>query len=285
MLIGQITDIHIGFDREDPSEANLLRLEKVLGHMASLTTRPDLLLLTGDLTEHGDADSNARLVEALKALPVPAWPIPGNHDLRDTLLAAFPAVTPMAGGFVQYAVDLGGLRLVMLDTLEVGRHGGAFCPARAAWLADELARHPDQPTLIAMHHPPFATGIPWMDAEAGEPWVNRFADAIAGHDQIVMIATGHVHRPSFTQWRGKPAMVCPSSAPMVGLDFRPISGEAPDGRALITDDVPAYALHRWDGAQMVSHVIHAEQAKVLASYGPALQPMIAGMLAERRAPQ
>jgi hypothetical protein len=41
------------------------------------------------------------LAAALGALPIPVWPIPGNHDLRDTLLAAFPAIAPMAGGFVQ----------------------------------------------------------------------------------------------------------------------------------------------------------------------------------------
>ena len=110
MLIGQLTDIHIGFDRSDPREANLIRLEQTVAHIAAQPQRPDLLLLTGDLTEHGDALSYARLQAALAPLRVPVWPVPGNHDLRAGMLAAFPQVKPMDGGFVQYALDLPGLR-------------------------------------------------------------------------------------------------------------------------------------------------------------------------------
>ena len=199
MLIAQITDIHIGFDRDNPGEANLVRFRALLARLAEGPNRPDLLLLTGDLTEHGDAASYARLADALAGFPAPVWPIPGNHDTREALAAAFPQIR-LADGFAHYALDLGGLRLLMLDTTEPGRHGGAFCETRAAWLARELTARPDRPTLIAMHHPPIVSGVAWMDPDPAAPWIARFVAATRGHGQIVGIASGHLHRPILTNY-------------------------------------------------------------------------------------
>ena len=226
MLIGQLSDIHIGFDRKADPEDNLLRLRQVLARIVIAPQRPDLLLLTGDLTEWGDAESFATLAATLAPLDIPCWPIPGNHDLRETMVAAFPQVS-LQDGFLHYALDCDGLRILMLDTFEPGRHGGAFCPARAAWLSAQLCAHPDTPTFIAMHHPPFATGVAWMDPNPDEPWLARFADAIAGHAQIIAITSGHVHRAAARHWRGQTAIICPSTAAAVALDFAPIDPAHP----------------------------------------------------------
>lgn len=280
MLIGQLSDIHIGFNRNIEPEENLVRLRAALARIAAAPQRPDLLLLTGDLTEFGDAASYAVLTATLASLDIPCWPIPGNHDLREPLVAAFPQVT-LADGFLHYAIALDGLRILMLDTFEPGRHGGAFCAVRAQWLAAELAAHPATPTLIAMHHPPFATGIAWMDPEPDAPWLARFAAAIAGHSQIVAITCGHVHRSAAVQYRGHTAIICPSTAAAVALDFAPIDPAHPDNRALITDELPGFALHRWDGTQLTSHILTSSEAHPLARYNANTQAMIAGMFDER----
>ena len=44
MLIGQITDIHIGFDPGNPDEYNMQRLRAVVERVASAPSRPDLVL-------------------------------------------------------------------------------------------------------------------------------------------------------------------------------------------------------------------------------------------------
>jgi Icc protein len=280
LLIGQLSDIHIGFDRKADPEENLKRLRAALVRIGAAPQRPDLLLLTGDLTEFGDAESYATLVATLAPLGIPCWPIPGNHDLREPLVAAFPQVA-LDGGFIHYAIAAGGLRILMLDTFEPGRHGGAFCPARAQWLAAQLAAYPDTPTLIAMHHPPFATGVAWMDPEPGEPWLTRFTDAIRGHTQIVAITCGHVHRSATTQWQGYTAVVCPSSAAAVALDFAPIDPARPDNRVLITDEPPGFVLHQWDGTRLTSHIMTTSAVNPLARYTEQMQGMIAGMFEER----
>lgn len=282
MLIAQATDIHIGFEPDNPDEHNMLRLRAVVDHMLTGPNRPDMLLLTGDLTENGDDESFARLAEAVAHCPFPVWPMVGNHDDREALVRAFPQ-TPQHDGFIQYALDAGDVRLLLLDTLEPKRHGGAFCETRAAWLADQLAADKTRPTAIVMHHPPFPCGIPWMDTDPDEPWVARFAEAIKGADNLAAIVCGHLHRPISTRFRGIPAAVCPSTAPTVALDLRPISAESPDGRCLISDEPAGYALHSWSQGELLTHyeTVGMGTLRCLAEYTPNLQPMIHSMLDER----
>ena len=280
LRIGQLTDIHIGFDRANEREGNLIRLERVLERLLQPGVRPDVLLLTGDLTEHGDDESFARLARALAGYPIPYWPIPGNHDTRDGLLRAFPHVTG-CDGFIQYSIDLPGLRILMLDTLEIGRHGGAFCETRARWLSDRLHEDTATPTFIAMHHPPFPTGITWMDTHGEEPWVARFAEAVAGHAHLLGITSGHVHRAATTLWNGLPAQICPSTSPAVALDLRPMDPEVPDGRPMITDEPAGLALHRWVGVRLMTHLFTADESQPLASHNGKMTPLLRGLFAER----
>ncbi|MBV1918867.1 MAG: phosphodiesterase [Sphingomonadaceae bacterium] len=281
MLIAQITDIHVGFERGNPDEYNLKRLGKVLRRLSDGPNRPDLLLMSGDLTEYGDAESYARLADAVAQCPVPIWPMMGNHDLRGPLLDAFPQ-TPASEGFVQYALDLDGLRLIILDTTDEWRHGGAFCDARARWLASELEAHPSTPTVIAMHHPPFESGIAWMDCDADEQWIARFTAAVSGHRQIVSILSGHLHRNIHTLWNGIALSVCPSTAPLVALDLGPIDSAKPDGRTMISDEPPALALHRWDGRQLVTHTEAVGDFPAMAHFDEAMQPVVRLIESERR---
>ncbi len=282
MLIAQLSDIHIGFDPEGGrDELNRVRLRQVTARLRNLPQPPDMLVLSGDLTEHGDAQSFADLVEDLGGWPVPVLPMVGNHDTREELLRAFPDC-PSEDGFIHYAVEQDGLRILVLDTFEPVRHGGAFCPDRAHWLAAQLAAYPNTPTLVLMHHPPIVSGIDWMDPAPDEAWITRFADAIAGHGQIRAIHCGHLHRTTNASFRGVPLGIAPSVAPPVALDLRPISPDAPDGRTLITDEPPGYALHRWDGQELVTHYEFVGDWGEVASYGPELQGMVRDMMSERK---
>ena len=273
MLIAQITDLHIGFDRGNADEYNMKRLRMVLQRLVDGPNRPDLLLMSGDLTEFGDAESYVRVAEAVSEMPFPVWPMVGNHDEREPLVAAFPA-TPTQDGFVQYSIEGPNYRLLVLDTLEVGRHGGAFCEVRAAWLAGQLANAPDTPTVIAMHHPPFESGINWLDSSETEPWIVLFAKTIAGHDHVRAIVSGHLHRPIHTLWNGVSLTVAKSTAPAVALDLRPIDPDVPDGRPLITDELPGYALHHWDGVRLITHFESVGDGRVLATYDAKLQDIV-----------
>ena len=281
MLIAQMTDIHIGFaPDETPEELNRTRFRATLRRVIGGPNRPDMLVLSGDITDKGDEESYRKTRELLDRCPFPVWPMAGNHDMRDNLLRAFPQVEP-EDGFAQYVVEQEGLRILFLDTLDEGRHGGAFCEQSQAWLIERLAESPETPTLIFMHHPPVVSGIEWMDPDPQEPWVQRFAEAVRGANQVVAIHCGHLHRPLMTTFEGIPLGVTPSVAPLVAMDLRPIDPDHPDGRDLITTEPPTYAMHRWDGASLVTHYERVSDWRVLAHYTENLQPMIRDMFAER----
>jgi Icc protein len=280
MLIAQVTDVHLGFDPDNPAEFNRKRLDQVLRLLCAMDPLPDLLLATGDLVDQGDADSYRRLVNALSVCPFPVWPCVGNHDLRDNFTAAFPAI-PTADGFVQYAFDAGPLRFLVLDTLEEGRHGGAFCDVRAAWLAARLAEQADRATVIVLHHPPVDVGIEWMATHADEPWVARLRRAIAGRSNVAGMICGHLHRPITVGWNGTTIAICASTAPQVALDLAPIDPERPDNRTMIIADPPAYALHKWNGRELVSHFDTAEDHVMLAKFDAAMQPLVQALMSER----
>jgi 3',5'-cyclic AMP phosphodiesterase CpdA len=283
MLIGQLTDIHLGFDPENPAERNRKRLDRTIAHLSRPGHQPNMLLATGDLTESGDIDSYRRLRDAFGQCPFPVWPCLGNHDLRANFNVCFPEI-PLADGFVQYEVPgTGSLRVLVIDTLEEGHHGGAFCDTRAAWLSAKLAEAPEVVTAIAMHHPPLQVGIDWMDMAADDPWVARFAATIAPHGQVRALICGHLHRPVSASWNGVTVSVCSSSAPQLALDLTKIDPELPDDRAMILEEPPAYALHRWDGRHLVSHFDTVDDYPPLASYDAGMQDVVRHLMAEKTA--
>ena len=282
MLIAQITDIHLGFEPNNPAEFNRKRLDQTLRTLAAMTPQPDLLLATGDLADTGDDEiSYRRLKSALATCPIPTWFCMGNHDSREPFLNQFPEVGS-AGGFIQYSIEDYPLRILVLDTLEVGRHGGGFCETRAAWLRARLAEQPDRPTLLVLHHPPIDTGLSWMSEDPDAEWVERLRSVVEGQGQVIGMISGHLHRAVVTSWAGTTLAVCPSTAPQVALDLDSIDPDQPDGRPMIVADPPAYAIHIWNGEQLVSHFDTAEDHTVLARYDPALQPLVQMLLAEKR---
>jgi 3',5'-cyclic-AMP phosphodiesterase len=281
MLIAQMTDIHIGFAPDErPEEYNRVRFRATLRRLLEGPNRPDMLVLSGDITDNGDLDSFEKTADLLAECPFPIWPMVGNHDTREALAQAFPQVR-LEGGFVHYALEGEGLRILLLDTFEPGRHGGAFCEARATWLTAQLDAAPGTPTLIFMHHPPVVSGIDWMDPAPDESWIERFGAVVEGRTQIIAIHCGHLHRPLATTFRGIPLHVTSSVAPLVAMDLRPIDKHEPDGRDLITAEPPTYAIHRWDGASLVTHYERVSDWRVLAHYTGSLQAMIQDMFAER----
>ncbi len=281
VLVAQITDLHLGFDPGNQDEVNRRRLDRTLSRLAAMKPRPDLLLVTGDIADNGDDEqSYLRFREAIADLPFPVWPAMGNHDSRQPFLALFPDL-PAPDGFIQYAIEEFAVRILVLDTLQIGRHGGGFCEIRAAWLSARLAEAPERPTLLVLHHPPLATGLSWMTENPRAAWVRRLRAIVAANPNIVAMVSGHLHRPIVTRWAGTTLAVCPATAPQVALDLEPMDAERPDGRPMIVADEPWFALHYWNGNELVSHFDTAEEHEVLARFIPKRQALLRMLKKER----
>jgi 3',5'-cyclic AMP phosphodiesterase CpdA len=222
--------------------------EAAVKHLTALVPRPDVVLVTGDLADHGAANEYALLREFLDRLPMPYFVIPGNHDRRAPLLDVFAPsrASSSPGGFVQYAVDDFPLRMIALDTLLEGRDDGSLCDTRLEWLDKTLAIEPERPTLIFMHHPPFETGIWWMDS-GGLNGAVALRHTVARHPQVKRIVCGHVHRPIQTAWDGVVVSIAPSTSHQVYLDLVP---ESPP-QAVI--EPTACHLHVFTGGESITH--------------------------------
>ena len=280
MLIAQVTDIHLGFQPDDPAELNRKRFDDIIETLLSLNPRPDLLLATGDLTENGTIASYRTFKALCDALPFPVLPALGNHDSRDNFCAVYTDA-PRVDGFVQYTLEAGPLRIVVLDTLDEGHHGGGFDAGRAAWLDTELARSA-KPTIVVLHHPPIETGNGWMTESLDAPWVLLLQSVIERHGHVIRMVSGHLHRAIVTSWGGTTLAVCPSSAPQVAIDFRALDPDTPDGRDMIVAESPGFALHYWTGRDLVTHFGAGGEHPVLARYNVRMQPTVQHILAERQ---
>ncbi len=257
MLICQLTDLHVcavGRSCNRVSETNMFAA-RAFRTVAAMNPAPDVVLITGDLTESGLPPEYANLAALIrKFLPMPVYVIPGNHDRRDNFrrdLAHLPGVTadPV---YVQYAIDDYPVRLVMLDTVVFGSGHGELREEQLAWLDRTLAAAPDKPTMIGMHHPPFVCGIAHMD-RINLRNTDAFAAVIARHPQVRRIVCGHHHRPIFTQVAHAIASISPSVAHQVELCFDPAD------KGSFNFEPPAFHLHRWTPADgFVTHVAYVE---------------------------
>ncbi|MBL8525407.1 MAG: phosphodiesterase [Betaproteobacteria bacterium] len=252
MLLCQISDLHIKTRGELSyrvvDTADFLR--RCVEHIVALKQQPDALIVTGDLVDSGRADEYQFLRELLAPLKMPMYLIPGNHDERGALRAAFPEHSWMTGrDRIDYVIDAHELRIVALDTVIPGKSGGEVLPESMAWLDEVLAAEPDRPTVVLMHHPPFTSGIVYMD-RMGLASSPLMAEVIARHPQVERVLCGHLHRSIQTRFAGTLASTCPSTAHQINLD---LSADAP-GKFVM--EPPGYQLHLWSPASgLISHTV------------------------------
>jgi 3',5'-cyclic AMP phosphodiesterase CpdA len=242
-LVVQLSDPHLGADwgDGDPFAALAAAVE------AARPFRPDAVLVTGDLADHGADAEYERVHELLAPLAVPAHVLPGNHDDRATLRRQF--ALPGAGADpISYAVDLGPVRLVILDSTIPGEDPGTLDGEQLAWLEDALAAVPEQPTLLAMHHPPLRTGIPAWDAIGlADTSRRRLGDVVGRHRQVSRIVAGHLHRTIAGELGGRSVLTVPSTYVQGRLDFRA-------REAGLAAEPAAFAVHTVLDGEVVSHI-------------------------------
>jgi 3',5'-cyclic AMP phosphodiesterase CpdA len=208
---------------------------------------PDAVLVTGDLADHGTDAEYGRVRELLAPLAAPAYVLPGNHDDRRASRRHFGLPGADAEP-VYYSVDLGPLRLVLLDSTIPGEDRGALDGEQLKWLERELAGSPEQLTLIAVHHPPLVTGIPaWDEIGLSEPSRHSLAAVVEGHGQVGRIVAGHVHRTISSELASRPVLTVPSTYVQGRLRFGSQELE-------LAAEPAAFAVHAVLDRRLVSHI-------------------------------
>lgn len=255
MIIAHLSDLHIrpqdaphAFGRIDTNEHARRAFRKVMSH----DPRPDMLIITGDLTDCGRIEEYEILREMLKDIAVPVHLIVGNHDIRENFRQVFPEHSPSGdnGSFIQFALEHLPLRVIGLDTVIAGEGRGGLCSQRLHWLRKQLQQSPKMPTLLAMHHGPFQVGNAFLDSVRLIEGACELKEIVEANPQIVRILCGHHHRSIDCVWNGVLASVGPAIANALHFEL----GPSRSVRAIA--EPPAFKMHVWLPEEgLVSHTV------------------------------
>lgn len=244
LTIAHVTDTHFG----GPRRARR-RNAQALDHLLAMSPLPDLLLITGDVADHGTAEEYVAARAVWDAWPGLRLVLPGNHDVREAFAAAFDLSPRGAGGHLDQELVVGGVRVLALDSLVAATPGeridhGELTDASLEWLDARLSSV-RVPTMVCLHHPPVPLGVDLMDPIRLRD-ADRLAAVVSRHDTVLAILVGHAHTACATSFAGVPVLVGGAIASAVPLDAEPLP--------LLWDDAPVVvALHLLVEGRLVTH--------------------------------
>jgi Icc protein len=233
-VIAHLSDPHL-----DGSEEARSRLRRITSHLGRFQQPVDVVVVTGDLADHG-LESEYAEVAAELTLDVPVLMLPGNHDVSAPLRAGLASYvdSPGEGHPVHQVHDVGEARFVLLDTTVPGENHGFLPDESLTWLDGVLRKPVDGPLFVAFHQPPFDLHHPTMDQ-----WMlvtrEPFAEVLKDKPVTALLA-GHVHNAMTATFAGIPLRVAPGIRSSVPLPFEPATA---DGRLVDVTAHPGFALH------------------------------------------
>jgi len=230
-----------------PTGANLLR---ALEQLERSGTRPEAIVLTGDLTDLGEQDAYRRLRELVEPAAERmgsrvVW-VMGNHDERNRF-AADLLDEPESDRPQDRVYDVNGLRIIALDSTVPGYHHGALSDGQLEWLRDVLADPAPHGSLLAMHHPPIPTPLGVM-ALIELQRQDRLEPVLRGSD-VRGILGGHLHYATHGLFAGIPVSVAAATCYTMDLS------------------APAASLSGVDGAQAFN-LVHVYEDRIVHSVVP-----------------
>jgi len=189
-------------------------LAQAASQLGRLGTTLDAIVVTGDIADLGEPDAYRRVREVLEPLAAAAearlcW-VMGNHDERDAFRVGLLDADPAGDAPVNQVVDVGGVRVIALDSSVPGYHHGALDAQTLAWLDAELAEPSPFGTVLALHHAPIPTPIALMDVLElrGQ---DELAEVVRGRD-VRLILGGHLHYATNGAFAGIPVAVAGATA-------------------------------------------------------------------------
>jgi Icc protein len=247
VLIAHLSDPHLstGVLSAEPA-AGLFR---ALGRVLALDPQPDCTVITGDLADHGRPEEYELLAEVIDRFPLPLHLVMGNHDDPEAFLDAF-AGSPYLGDAAQtyYSVDYPAATIVVLDSRKAGTDAGNLGADQLGWLDDVLARRPDVPALVCLHHPPIPVGLLALDQIRLQDGA-ELAEVIARHPNVKRVLAGHLHRNVNAPFAGTQLSVAPSTYRQFDLNL------IPDQPFSFVGDPAGFLLHLPIDGDWITHTV------------------------------
>ncbi|MDI6778406.1 MAG: metallophosphoesterase [Patescibacteria group bacterium] len=196
--VGWVTDIHAGSTKKKKKSAtNIFYPRYYRQYLAQALTEMknegiELLIISGDITDHGRQTRYAKRVENLvkeKGMEL-VW-ARGNHDDEETV----EKYTHQKNSY--YYIDKYGWRIIALDNSQrLAVKEGGMRSTQKEWL-EELLEDTDEPILAVMHYPIFA-----KDGSSVYKTYREMESWFSGADTVKMALAGHWHTEYFTTYHG-----------------------------------------------------------------------------------
>lgn len=218
LLVAQVTDTHLftGVEQKLLGVSTYDSFQAVLERLSKLQPKPEILLLTGDLSQDESSASYERLQNLLAPLEIPTYWLPGNHDS----LPVMQQVLRQPPIFLEKSFAAGGWHFLLLSSWIPGCVHGKISTESLEWLDLQLHLIGNKPTLIALHHPPCSIDSEWLDAINLQNSEEFFA-VIDRYLQVKLVVFGHIHQEFDYQHRGVRYLGSPSTC----VQFKPTSAE------------------------------------------------------------
>jgi Icc protein len=238
IVIAHVSDTHFGDSVREPA----VRTAAVMDHLLAMSPRPDVLVVSGDVADHGLPEEYAAARAWLDRWGGPLAVCPGNHDVRSAFVAGL-------GIESRTVVDAAGGRFVLLDSLIDAVGGVRIDPGELGddqleWLDARLAEDP-RPTYVVLHHPPTTLSLELMD-----PIRLRDGDALAAvltrHPHVVATLVGHAHTMAATTYAGRPLLIG-------GGVVSTVTADAESAPTLWYDAPASFALHLVEDGRVTTH--------------------------------
>ena len=250
----QITDTHVvpegqlAYGKVDTAAA-LEKAVETINRILPEVGPVDLVVVTGDLTDFGSMEEYRRFRRLMEPLSLPYRAVPGNHDHREMMRAAFADQGWMPkDGPIDWIAEFSDVVLIGLDTLVQGASHGRLSGRTLDFLKESMANHPAKRFLVGLHHPPVTTGIHAMDIQnlrEAEP----LRDMLKAHPGGARLICGHVHRNVVMDWGGIICQIAPGISHAVTLEQRA------NATNTLTIEPGAFMLHEIRDNNLASHQI------------------------------
>ena len=261
MRFAHVSDLHLGLKADPANKGQTPRsvAAAIAGDLAEIAEALDLVVVSGDLTEHADPAAFLEFEQLFGAVGLPIIVVPGNHDGPAGMQSyAASSDTFSAWNISNRVVEFAGVRFLGLNSCLEGRTEGALEDEGLALLAEEVAQDLPGRLVIVMHHPPLLLGLQVFDSFCRLGSRDRLMDILGRANRPVTILSGHVHRP-YTATQGNIACFVAGS-PVAPYDSPLPFGDHPIRPAALQD---FYYIH--DFGSDGRHVVTPQRVRGLAA--------------------
>ncbi len=172
----------------------------------------DAIIVSGDISDDGSIESYQLFNSIFDPLKIPLFLIPGNHDIRTSFRSVFsPAGYLPASGKLNWYQKVDKLHLIGLDTLIEGEKKGELDEETLTFLQSTLDELGNGPVILMLHHPPFETGVNFMDSIGLCTGRDQFNEVIGAYSGELIVVCGHIHMNMVTQLKGHSVISAPST--------------------------------------------------------------------------